>query len=103
MQHDVTISLAKENALFGAGPPSPVPRRPLKVVVHECMALWFKQTEMLAEGGDLAAQSLAGQMLLSGYGTPVDAIKGVSWLEKAAAAGDEDARKILASHAAGGR
>lgn len=71
-------------------------RTPLRSVVAECEGRWFAATEKAAMNGDVFSQSLVGQMLLSGYGTPQDAVQGVFWLQKASEK-DDDAKKLLNS------
>ena len=50
-------------------------RTPLRTVVAECEGRWFNATKSDAMNGDVPSQSLIGQMLLSGYGTPQDAVQ----------------------------
>lgn len=80
-----------------------VPKRvALRVAVASCMEKWFRAAQKAAVEGDIAAQSLLGQMLMSGYGTEQDTVQGVYWLQKAADGDDPDAKKMLASLVPGG-
>ncbi|GJP40167.1 hypothetical protein CLOM_g24448 [Closterium sp. NIES-68] len=71
-------------------------RIPLRVMVHECMQRWFRQTQAEAESGVAPMQTLLAQMYLSGYGVKADPGKGKEWLKKAAEK-DGQARIMLRS------
>ena len=55
----------------------------------------FRLTRESANAGSTAAQYNLGVLYLWGAGTPVDRELGAHWLAKAAARGDEEARKLL--------
>jgi hypothetical protein len=48
--------------------PQFVKAMPLREVVADCEKRWFEQTLKAAKNGDVAMQSLVGQMFCSGYG-----------------------------------
>lgn len=45
---------------------------PLRNVVAQCEKHWYEQTLKGAQNGDVAMQTLVGQMLCSGYGVAVN-------------------------------
>jgi hypothetical protein len=45
---------------------------PLRDVVAHCEKHWYEQTLKGAKSGDVAMQTLVGQMLCSGYGAEVN-------------------------------
>ncbi|CAM6034787.1 unnamed protein product [Sphagnum compactum] len=80
----------------GAVEPQFVKAMPLREVVADCEKRWFEQTLKAAKNGDVAMQSLVGQMFCSGYGVTANLKKGKLWLQKAAES-DMEARSLLAS------
>jgi hypothetical protein len=76
--------------------PQFVKAMPLREVVADCEKRWFEQTLKAAKNGDVAMQSLVGQMFCSGYGVTANLKKGKLWLQKAAES-DMEARSLLAS------
>ncbi|KAL3837794.1 hypothetical protein ACJIZ3_022385 [Penstemon smallii] len=59
-------------------------RRPLAVVVADCVNRWFQDTLKEAKSGDTSMQVLVGQMYYSGYGVVRDPQKGRAWISRAA-------------------
>ncbi|KAL9250409.1 hypothetical protein AKJ16_DCAP05024 [Drosera capensis] len=58
-------------------------RKPLSVVVCDCVRRWFRDTLKEAKTGDVNMQVLVGQMYASGYGVDKDEHKGKLWMTRA--------------------
>ncbi|KAL9268135.1 hypothetical protein AKJ16_DCAP20633 [Drosera capensis] len=58
-------------------------RKPLSVVVFDCVRRWFLDTLKEAKAGDVNMQVLVGQMYASGYGVDKDEHKGKLWMTRA--------------------
>ncbi|KAG0613004.1 hypothetical protein M758_6G068900 [Ceratodon purpureus] len=67
---------------------------PLRDVVARCEKNWHEQTLRSAKCGNVAMQTLIGQMLCSGYGAAVNVKEGITWLQKAAKK-DQEAFNML--------
>lgn len=70
-------------------------RKPLTDVFRDCEKLWAEEANLQAEGGDVAAMLLYGEMLSVGYGVKRSTPMARWWWTRAKSAGSDVAAKRL--------